>query len=216
MSMENLPVSEEYFTIDGLKIFCRISGKGNAVILLHGFPSSSYIWRKTIPHLAKIRKVIAPDMLGYGRSDKPLHVEYSINYQTKILNELIDQLALREVDLIVHDLGGPVGMLWAIENPKRVRNLIIVNSIASDEYNFSDKLALSLMSLPVISNIFATRFMLKQILKSHVFNKKNMNKKLITEYFLPYSSPSDLKVMTKTFVDPLKKKGGSILRRIST
>ena len=111
MSGSNLQVSKEYFIIDKQQVFCRISGTGSAVILLHGFPSSSFVWRKTIPYLAGIRKVIAPDMLGYGRSDKPLHVEYTIDYQTHILNELIGQLGLREVELVVHNLGGPVGML---------------------------------------------------------------------------------------------------------
>ena len=120
-----------------------------------------------------LRKVIAPDMLGYGRSDKPLHGEYTIEYQAHILNELIERLSVREVELVAHDPGGPVGMLWAINNPNRVRKLVILNSLASAELNFRDRFNVDLMGLPGSDNIFATRSMLKYILKSHVYNLSN-------------------------------------------
>ncbi|CAG0980000.1 MAG: alpha/beta fold hydrolase [Candidatus Methanoperedens sp.] len=93
--------------VNGSNIFYLESGKGKPVVLLHGWPTSSYLWRNIIPSLAKKQRVIAPDLTGYGRSDKPLDIIYSIDNQSKILGEFLDRLELNKTALVVHDFGGP-------------------------------------------------------------------------------------------------------------
>ena len=96
-------------------------------VLLHGEPTSSYLWRNIIPQLPG-RKV-APDLIGFGRSDKPEEVGwYSYDRHTDSITLLVTELDLREITLVVHDWGGPIGLRFAVEHPDRVARLVILNT----------------------------------------------------------------------------------------
>jgi haloalkane dehalogenase len=102
-------------------------GEGAPVLLLHGEPTSSFLWRNVIPALPG-RKV-APDLIGFGRSDKPEDVAwYSYERHVDSIARLAAELDLRELTLVVHDWGGPIGMRFAVENPSRVARLVILNT----------------------------------------------------------------------------------------
>jgi haloalkane dehalogenase len=103
-------------------------GSGSpAFLLLHGEPTSSFLWRKIIPQLPG-RKV-APDLIGFGRSDKPEEIGwYSYDLHVDSITRLAATLDLRELTLVVHDWGGPIGLRFAVENPERVARLVILNT----------------------------------------------------------------------------------------
>jgi haloalkane dehalogenase len=102
-------------------------GQGPPVLLLHGEPTSSFLWRNIVPQLPG-RKV-APDLIGFGRSDKPEDVGwYSYDRHVDSVVRLVEELDLEAMTLVVHDWGGPIGMRLAVEHAERVDRLVIMNT----------------------------------------------------------------------------------------
>jgi haloalkane dehalogenase len=102
-------------------------GQGAPILLLHGEPTSSFLWRKIIPQLPG-RKV-APDLIGFGRSDKPTEIGwYSYDRHVESIAQLVEELDLDGITLVVHDWGGPIGLRFAVEHPERVERLVILNT----------------------------------------------------------------------------------------
>ena len=123
-----------YATVGGIQLFYREAGDPAAptIVLLHGFPSSSHMYRDLIPLLANKFHVIAPDLPGYGYSDMPSIDEYDYTFDnlTQSVQGLLDQLAVKNYVLYMQDYGGPVGMRIATAHPARVKGLIFQNSNA--------------------------------------------------------------------------------------
>lgn len=107
-------------------------GEGPAVLLLHGFPTSSHLWRREVPLLSTRMRVIAPDLLGFGRSDKPLGVDLSMVAQCRYMEELLGQLGVEELAVVGHDLGGAVAQMLTLRG--NVRTLVLLDSAAFDAW----------------------------------------------------------------------------------
>lgn len=116
--------------VEGQRIFVREQGQGEPVFLLHGVPSSSFLYRKMIPLLAaEGYRAIAFDFPGVGLSDKPQHLSYDWHALARWVGWVVDTLKLPPLHLVVHDIGGPIGVEWAIEHPDRVRTITITNTL---------------------------------------------------------------------------------------
>jgi haloalkane dehalogenase len=123
------PYAPRYVTQDGLRMHFVDEGAGDPILLLHGEPTWAFLYRKLIPPLAALGRVVAPDLFGFGRSDKPLRrADYSYDAHTRSIARLAGQLDLRRLTLVVHDWGGPIGMRLAVEQPERVERLVILNT----------------------------------------------------------------------------------------
>jgi pimeloyl-ACP methyl ester carboxylesterase len=108
-------------------------GDGPAVVLLHGFPTSSHLWRDLVPILAPRFRTIAPDLLGYGRSSKPEDPSaLTIRAQAGHVRELLDRTGIDEFAVIGHDVGGGVAQLLALEGG--VATMVLVDSISFDSW----------------------------------------------------------------------------------
>jgi haloalkane dehalogenase len=105
-------------------------GAGDPVLLLHGEPTWSFLWRKVIPPLvAASRRAVAPDLIGFGRSDKPAEIGwYSYDRHVESVVRLVEELDLTTLTLVVHDWGGPVGLRVAVEHEQRVDRLVILDT----------------------------------------------------------------------------------------
>jgi haloalkane dehalogenase len=104
-------------------------GEGAPVLLLHGEPTWSYLYRKVIPEVARVARCIAPDYLGFGRSDKPVENEwYSYDAHTASLERVVDELDLRDLTVVMQDWGGPLGMRLAVQRPDRISRLVVMNT----------------------------------------------------------------------------------------
>jgi haloalkane dehalogenase len=129
---EGLPAyayAPHYVEQGGLRMHYLDEGSGNPVLLLHGEPSWAFLYRKMIPALAGVARVVAPDYFGFGRSDKPTRIEdYSYDFHYRSIERLADELDLRDATVVVQDWGGPVGMRLAVEHPERVARLVILNT----------------------------------------------------------------------------------------
>ncbi len=107
-------------------------GEGHPVVFVHGCMTWSFLFRRTIENLSKSYRCIAPDHLGFGLSQKPQEVAYLPADHANRFGKFMDSLGLDEVTLVVHDLGAPIALSWAAQNPHRVRNIVLLNSYLWD------------------------------------------------------------------------------------
>jgi pimeloyl-ACP methyl ester carboxylesterase len=123
--------------VEGLEIFYREAGSKDAptILLLHGFPTSSHMFRNLIPALADRFHVVAPDYPGFGNSAMPTvdEFDYTFDHIAEILDGFIEQLGLKKYSLYLFDYGAPVGYRIATKHPDRVEALIVQNGNAYDE-----------------------------------------------------------------------------------
>lgn len=98
------------------------------VLLVHGTPSWSFEYRHVIPILARSRRVVAIDHLGFGLSERPRDFSYTPEAHGEVLRGAIEQLGLERFSLVVHDYGGPIALPLAVEAPERIRSLVVLNS----------------------------------------------------------------------------------------
>jgi len=124
-------------TVDGVNIFFREAGSPNApvIVLLHGFPASSHMFRNLIPALAARYHVIAPDYPGFGYSGTPDRSRFSYTFAhfSEVVGDLLDQLHASRYALYVQDYGAPVGYRLAVRHPERITALVVQNGNAYDE-----------------------------------------------------------------------------------
>jgi haloalkane dehalogenase len=115
---------------EGLHMHVVDEGSGEPVLLLHGEPTSSYLWRNVIPPLlAAGYRAIAPDLIGFGRSDKPADVGwYSYDRHVASISHLVEELDLERLTLVVHDWGGPIGLRVAVEHEARIARIVILDT----------------------------------------------------------------------------------------
>lgn len=117
-------------TADGTTTFVRAQGEGPEVLCLHGVPVSSYLYRKVLPELAaRGCRGIAFDLPGLGFADRTPHLDHSWTGMARWAAHLVDELGLDGVHLVVHDIGGPVGLLLAAHLGGRVRSVTLLNTI---------------------------------------------------------------------------------------
>lgn len=131
--MESIPL--RHVTVAGHRLAYRELGDGPVVLLLHGWPTSSLLWRQIMPPIAAHSRVIAPDFPGFGESDKPTDVRYSFAFFEAALDGLCELLKVPEAALGVHDLGGPIGIHWALTRKRRVRKLALLNTLVYPEFS---------------------------------------------------------------------------------
>lgn len=118
------------FEAGGVRSFLREAGDGEVVVLVHGVPSSSFLYRKLIEPLAAAGlRPIAFDLPGLGLAERPPGFDYSWSGLAAWLGEAIDGLAIERCHLVVHDIGGPIAIEWAVRNPRRVLSLTALNTM---------------------------------------------------------------------------------------
>ena len=118
-----------YVEQDGLRLHYLDEGDGPPVLLLHGEPTWSYLYRKVIPELSPTARAIAPDYFGFGHSDTPLAREaYTYDFHVRSIARLVEELDLRDATVVVQDWGGPVGLRVATEHADRFSRLVIMNT----------------------------------------------------------------------------------------
>jgi haloalkane dehalogenase len=128
-SLPGYPFAPHYVEQDGLRMHYVDEGDGDPVLLLHGEPTWSYLYRKVIPPVAGVARAVAPDYIGFGRSDKPVDrgwYTYDAHYRS--IERLADELDLRRATVVVQDWGGPIGLRLAVSRPDRVERIVVMNT----------------------------------------------------------------------------------------
>lgn len=122
------PFEPHYVDVHGSRMHYIEAGIGDPILLLHGNPTWSYVWRNVIPHLAPLGRCIAPDLIGFGRSDKP-KLEYRWGDHVRYLEAFIGRMDLRNVVLVLHDQGSGLGLHYARRHEENVRGLALFEAI---------------------------------------------------------------------------------------
>jgi pimeloyl-ACP methyl ester carboxylesterase len=99
-----------------------------AVVFVHGNPGPADDWRDLLPRAGELGRVIAPDMPGYSRADKPEHFSYSVDGYAGHLAGLLDQLGITRAHIVAHDFGGPWALAWAARHPGALASATLVNT----------------------------------------------------------------------------------------
>jgi len=123
--------------VDGLNIFYREAGSSSqpTIVLLHGFPSSSHMYRDLIPKLAVSYHVIAADMPGFGYSDQPTveEFDYTFDHLANVMDHFLDSIGLTRYSIYIQDYGSPVGFRLFLKHPERIQAIISQNGNAYEE-----------------------------------------------------------------------------------
>lgn len=117
-----------FISVGGLRTFYRSSGSGDPIVLLHGFPTSSYEWRRLLGPLSGFGRVVAPDLYGFGYSDSPKDAEYTLTGYLGFLRQFLSVLKIERFTLIGHDWGGAIGLAFALQNPGSISRLVVMDT----------------------------------------------------------------------------------------
>jgi haloalkane dehalogenase len=170
------PFKSKYLEVLGSKIHYVDEGSGDPILFLHGNPTSSYLWRNIIPHLAPFGRCIAPDLIGMGKSDK-IESRYRFQDHYAYIEAFIKILALKNVTLVIHDWGSGLGFHYAMENEQNIKGIAFMESIIKPAswsgFPKDFKIGFKLMRTPWVGwfmisvlNVFIKQIMPKTILRS--------------------------------------------------
>jgi len=128
--LPDFPYEPAYRDFEGLRLAHLDVGEGAPVLFMHGEPTWSFLWRHVIgPVLDAGYRCIAPDLPGFGRSDKPVDLGwYSYDRHTASVLALVDDLDVRDATVVVHDWGGPIGLRVAVERPERFARIVVLDT----------------------------------------------------------------------------------------
>jgi haloalkane dehalogenase len=193
---DEYPFESRFVNIDGFRIHYGEHGHGDPVLFVHGNPTSSYIWRNILPKVAQEsgKRGIAIDLLGFGESDKPEKVDYTLQRHAEILEGFIEKLGLKNIILVLHDWGGPIGASYAVEHPRNVQGMALMETFLWDiswedfgKYKAVFKLFRSSFGYPMIQ---VMNFFVNRVLPGSVLNKENLTAAAMHRYRDPFPTIS--------------------------
>jgi len=163
------------------------------LLFVHGTPSWSFDFRNVIKQLSGHYRCVALDHIGFGLSDKPATHNYSTQHHAETLGRLVEHLRLKNITLVMHDFGGPIGMAWALENPALIRRLVVMNSwlwssVDDPEYQrFSKVLRNPLLPLLYRRLNFSARFLLPQSFG----DRSKLSRKVHRHFTAPFAKAAE-------------------------
>ncbi|KAE8361083.1 alpha/beta hydrolase [Aspergillus caelatus] len=188
------PIVSENVLINGSRIAYGIYGTGQPVVLIHGTPSSSLIWRNVVPQLTTAGfKVHVFDQLGYGMSERPWdpRIDTSMTGQVPMLEGLLDHWGLETFHLVAHDIGGGIAQRFGVFNPHRLRSLTLVDVVSFDSYpskRTREQMATGLQALcDTADDDHRSHF--KEWLLSAVYDKKSFTDTSLNTFLEYISGP---------------------------
>lgn len=131
MAQNNQELEPNKIEVLGSKMHVLQSGEGDPILFIHGNPSNSYLWRNITPHVMDKGRVIVPDLIGMGKSDKPA-IDYTFLEQYAYLEKLIEQLELKNIILVLHDWGSGLGFHYFANHPDNVKAIAFMEGIIQD------------------------------------------------------------------------------------
>lgn len=129
------PFAPHFSSAPGFRMHYVDEGSGEPIILIHGEPTWSYLYRNFIPALSKRFRVVAPDHMGFGKSETPPSADYTLDRHARNLIALIEELDLRDITLVMQDWGGPIGAVIASRHPERMKRFVAMNTVFGTDRN---------------------------------------------------------------------------------
>ncbi len=182
------PFKSHFLDLGGIQYHYLEEGRGEPIVMLHGNPTWSFYYRHLIADLRAKYRVIAPDHVGCGLSDKPQQYDDTLARPIANLEALMDHLALKKITLVLHDWGGPIGMGYAVRHPENIKRLVVFNSVVfwSPEIPYF----LRLCRLPLIGPVAIRVLNLFAVVATIVAcrHRERMTEQVRAGYLFPYDS----------------------------
>jgi len=172
--------TSQYRIIRNLKIAYNRQGQGETVLLIHGITTSSFIWRKIQPDLAKRYDTIAIDLLGCGESSCDLTADYSIKNQADLISDVLRDLKINKIHLVGHDIGGGIGQILVVKHPDLIKDMVLINTIG---YNYWPVQPITTLRTPIFRQIAMMSLdmgMLQKLIKRGLYKKESYTEEFKT------------------------------------
>jgi pimeloyl-ACP methyl ester carboxylesterase len=182
------PFKSNYFDINGHKLHYIDEGQGETILFVHGTPSWSFDFRNIIKKLKKDFRCVAIDHIGFGLSDKPEHYDYSTQNHSKTLEKFVLEKKLSNLTLVVHDFGGAIGFNFAIQQPEKVKNFVILNSWLWSSKTDPDFIKLSrILKSPLLPFLYRYLNFSPKFILPKSFGDSKISKQLLKQYTKPFA-----------------------------
>ena len=180
-------------SVDGRSIHCVVAGSGPPLLLLHGWPTHSGLYRQILPALSAHRRVIALDLPGFGDSAKPTDVRYGFSFFSRVIDGVLEALEVDTLGIVVHDLGGPIGLYWAVEHPERITELVVLNTLVFTDFHWMVKAFMASVSLPGASTAITSTYGIRGSIRFGMTTRPSRD--VLDLYTAPFKSRSDRKAL---------------------
>lgn len=188
LNKEEYPFESNYLQTEHGKIHYIDEGQGDIMLFVHGTPAWSFLYRNYIKEFSKTHRCIALDHLGFGLSDKPREFEGTPQAHAQNLNLLIEHLSLKNITLVVHDFGGPIGLSYAIAHPENVKNIVLFNSWLWSTSEDKDAQKINKILHSSLGNFIYlnTNFSPSVLFKKAFYDKKKLSKSIHKHFKKPF------------------------------
>lgn len=192
--------SKFFVNQEGYKFHYIDEGKGEIILCLHGNPTWSYYYRNVIKDLSKKYRVIALDNIGCGLSSKPQEYSYTLENHIHNAQEFINHLNLKNINLLVHDWGGAIGLGYATRNPENIAKIICLNTAAFTDLHIPFRIAI--LRVPRFGEWLIRSFNLFAWPATFMTTVKHLKKNIRKAYLLPYNNYKN-RIATAKFVQDI-------------
>jgi haloalkane dehalogenase len=208
------PFKSNWINDNGINLHYLDEGPQEApiVLMLHGNPTWSFYYRNIIPTIAKKYRVIVPDHIGFGLSDKPQNYQYTLNQHISNLELLVSKLEINDLTLVMHDWGGLIGMGYAVHHPANIARFVVLNTAAF--YLPHIPLVLKIARSPVIGDVIVRGFngFCKFALIWAVKKRERLTSQVQMGYLMPYNNWNN-RIGILRFIQDIPLEGGHISRK---
>jgi pimeloyl-ACP methyl ester carboxylesterase len=190
----------EFLDLDGARLYYYAAGtrgEGEPIVFVHGFPTSSHLWRDVVPLVPAGHRVVVLDLLGFGRSDPPNGRDVSLAGHAQRVLQMLDQLRIQRATIVGHDIGGGIAQWLAVRHPARVARLCLVNSVGLDAWPTRD-VRVAKASLPLTRHLPATWIL--GVVKTDLqrgYAEGERGQHSIEQYLKPFVSPEGRDVLVE-------------------
>ncbi len=207
MELDGFSRAKQFVHVGDTRVAYRDDGSGTTLLLLHGCPFSSFVWRNVLPVLAASHRCIVPDLLGLGDTETARDADWSLPAQEQMVLGLLDALNIEQASVVGHDHGGAVAQMLAAHHPERVDRLVLCNVEAYDNWPSADERPLvRLTQVPILGDLvlraYGTRRVHHLLLSvgKAVKNKAVLTDELVDGYVRANASDAHRRTKTARFL----------------
>lgn len=177
--------------VGDLNLAYRELGSGPPVLLLHGWPTSSYLWREVMRPIAETNRAIAVDLPAFGASSKPPQASYDFGFFSDVIDGFLSQLGIERVGLVGHDIGGPIATKWALDHLERVSAIALLNTLVYPDFSEAVEQFINACRTPELRAQLTSPEGLAAVMKLGVGDPKTLSEEVTAAVAEPFRSEAD-------------------------
>src|SRR2546425_33018 len=202
--------------VDGVRVAYRELGQGPPVLLLHGWPTSSFLWRNVMGSIARANRAVALDLPGFGASDKPVGIRYSFDFFGRALDQFLAHVGIDQLGLAVHDLGGPVGLHWALGRPGRLTKLALLNTLVYPEFSEAVKEFVRACASPELREKITSASGLESLMRDGLADARKLTADVLAAVQEPFRTAEARRALADAGIGLSRKGFAAIAKELPT